>query len=159
MTKARTAPTDDVIDLIDHDSLLGYATKYNIPLDYAQTIYNMIFLAGPSLDSDETFRFRMPANESEVGTGSYSGELIEVGIDRARGAVIWIGIEGVNTDTNRDSVGQASENSKRQSKLDVCRRLFDSSKRRKDNIKMFIDHADCTPAGAATYYAKINSGK
>lgn len=41
-----------------------------------------------------------------------------------------------------------------QSKLDQCRAAFDSTKSRANNIQQFIA-LGCTPAGAATYYAKL----
>lgn len=91
------------IDIVDHDSLLQYADKYQIAADVAQTIYNVLFLANPSLDNDDTFRFRLPANDREVnalGRREPTGDLIEVGVSNYRthgiGNVTWIGIEGVN---------------------------------------------------------------
>ncbi len=41
------------------------------------------------------------------------------------------------------------------SKLDICRMWYTSGLTRKAAINMFIIKAGCTPAGAATYYAKI----
>lgn len=48
------------------------------------------------------------------------------------------------------------------SKLDMCRVLYFSIRHsaaaecsRKDIIRVFVDEAGCTPAGAATYYAKL----
>lgn len=41
-------------------------------------------------------------------------------------------------------------------KLARCRALFDSNVCRATHIQVFIDEVGCTPAGAATYYAKIN---
>jgi len=40
-------------------------------------------------------------------------------------------------------------------KLDICRRWYSSSAVRSDMINLFVVKAGCTPAGAATYYAKI----
>jgi len=41
------------------------------------------------------------------------------------------------------------------SKLDICRQWFSSSASRTLMINTFVKEAGCTPAGAATYYAKI----
>jgi predicted SprT family Zn-dependent metalloprotease len=41
------------------------------------------------------------------------------------------------------------------SKLDICREWYSPSASRKDMINLFVIKAGCTPAGAATYYAKI----
>jgi len=43
------------------------------------------------------------------------------------------------------------------SKLDRCRKVYDASKSRAENIRIFVT-LDCTPAGAATYYYKIKNG-
>lgn len=145
----------NAIDIVDQDSLLGYASKYNIPLDYAQTIYNMLYLDNPKLVNDQ-FQFRMPRSEAEVKNGNRTGSLIQVGVANyitdGKGNVTWIGIEGVNID--RCDTAQDRRSSGR-SKLDICRQVFDAQASRKDNIQLMIEHAGCTSAGAATYYAKL----
>jgi predicted SprT family Zn-dependent metalloprotease len=44
---------------------------------------------------------------------------------------------------------------KNKTKLEICRALYNSDSSRQVNINLFVAEAMCTPAGAATYYAKI----
>lgn len=47
------------------------------------------------------------------------------------------------------------------SKMGKCRTIFNNmkGKARKDVIAKFVSSAECTPAGAATYYQKLNTEK
>ncbi len=48
-----------------------------------------------------------------------------------------------------------SNTPKSTSKLDTCRKIYDWTESRQQNINRFVTEAGCTTAGAATYYAKI----
>lgn len=151
------------IQVVDHDSLIDYAEKYNIPLDYAQTIYNMMYLDDPQMIDGKRFEFRMPATQKEVNNGKRTGELIQVEVSNypthGMGNVTWIGIEGVNLNVKpaAQNVEEPIERKAGESKLDICRRIYDSNQTRKQNIDNFRYHAGCTVVGAATYYSKIKN--
>ena len=73
------------------------------------------------------------------------------------GAYKYYGIKG--QELPEMQIDMAAKNAKSKvkpaSKLDRCRALYNSTVSRMDNIDMFVQQAQCTIQGAATYYAKI----
>lgn len=143
-------------EVIDPDWMIQYARKYNIDVEYAQTIYNILFLTDRKL-IDGQVQFRMPRDHDQLNDAPndmWTGQAITVDVDVDRGVVTWIGIEGVN-DVAASTVDEPIAVGAGQSKINICRRVYDRDATRQANIDNFRYHAGCTKASASTYYQKI----